>query len=717
MFNNHNQVVIKYLDQVVLEFKDYPENGSPVNFSRKVKNTEYVFRDGVPVITMETKKFNSIVPQLGAKSMFTNILTFDIETRTLDGVMTPYCICYHDGKRTGYYWLTKFASVDAMVEAFIRLLLDKNQYNNHIVYAHNFSKFDGIFILKPLIKVCSELKYKVDIIKKESDIINIKITGHGFNLTLRDSLLLLPAPLRDLSRSFGLPLDQQKGIFPYAFVNLPDISLDYKGPVPEFKYFSNITLDQYNEYLNKRNNKWNLRLEAINYCQLDCISLYQILIKFSESIFNDLKVSLKYAPTISSLALRTFRTKFLDLNKSIPVITGDAFDFIKKSYTGGHVDVYNPHGFNVHHYDVNSLYPFVMKNYPMPVGDLTFFEGDILQLKDRPFGFFEVECVAPEGLHIPVLQSRLVTPDGVKTLAPLGKWSGVYSSAEIYNAIDNFGYNIKVLRGYLFKETAIIYDRYVNYFSNIKANTPKNDPMYLISKLLMNSLYGKTGQDYKFESTLILNHEELLKLIQNPKVEVSSITELDKDLTLVTCLKKSKYEIKPDNVIRSFNGSIAHASSITAYARIEMHKTIKLLTELGIKIYYMDTDSLFTDKPLPVELVNPTLLGKFKLENIYKEAIFLAPKVYGGITLDGNEIIKVKGLKYNKDLTFDNFKSLLIKDTSLTLEQNKLFTRLGDNSINLIKQSYSLIPTENRRELIYTNNKLSGTKPFVVNNQ
>ena len=53
------------------------------------------------------------------------------------------------------------------------------------------------------------------------------------------------------------------------------------------------------------------------------------------------------------------------------------FYFFKKSYTGGAVDVYKPMGENIYRYDVNSLYPYVMKNYSTPVGSPTLFEGDI----------------------------------------------------------------------------------------------------------------------------------------------------------------------------------------------------------------------------------------------------------------------------------------------------------------------------------------------------
>lgn len=68
--------------------------------------------------------------------------------------------------------------------------------------------------------------------------------------------------------------------------------------------------------------------------------------KFSNMLYKDLKVNIKFAATTSSLALRTFRINFKDATgiKFIPIIVGDTYDFIKTSFTGGHVDVFNPHG-------------------------------------------------------------------------------------------------------------------------------------------------------------------------------------------------------------------------------------------------------------------------------------------------------------------------------------------------------------------------------------
>lgn len=141
----------------------------------------------------------------------------------------------------------------------------------------------------------------------------------------------------------------------------------------------------------------------------------------------------------------------LSKNVHIPIITGDTYLDIKDGYTGGSVDVYKPYGKNIFHYDVNSLYPFVMINFPMPVGSPRYFEGDILSLnlsQDKPFGVFDVEVISPDNLNIPILQTKIKTEfGGIRTVSPLGKWEGTYFSEEIYNAM-KYGYKFKVIRGY-----------------------------------------------------------------------------------------------------------------------------------------------------------------------------------------------------------------------------------------------------------------------------
>src|ERR1700712_2992133 len=173
--------------------------------------------------------------------------------------------------------------------------------------------------------------------------------------------------------------------------------------------------------------------ETIKYCELDCKVLYQIIDKFSDNIFKLFRIDILKYPTLSSLAFAIYRTKFLNNETKIPLIHGEMYDFIKKSYTGGSVDVYKPTAlFNfdpkkIYRYDVNSLYPYVMKEYPMPVGNPIYFEGDILKVyetdnsSDKPFGIFEVEVEAPSDIKVPLLQTRVKVKNGTtRTIAPTG---------------------------------------------------------------------------------------------------------------------------------------------------------------------------------------------------------------------------------------------------------------------------------------------------------
>jgi len=88
-------------------------------------------------------------------------------------------------------------------------------------------------------------------------------------------------------------------------------------------------------------------------------------------------VDISKTPTVSSLAFRIYRVKFLDQNNNISILNGLIYDFIYQSYYGGHVDAYIPKGENIKAYDVNSLYPTSMYRNTIPVGNPYYFERDL----------------------------------------------------------------------------------------------------------------------------------------------------------------------------------------------------------------------------------------------------------------------------------------------------------------------------------------------------
>lgn len=139
------------------------------------------------------------------------------------------------------------------------------------------AKFDIIFILKYLVKL-----WTLSPIIHNGRIISIKVNSGKYNFELKDSYLILLASLDKLCRSFQV--ETGKAIFPHLFVTKKN--LNYEGTVPKIQEFIKVNENKYNEYLNSFNKNWNLKNEAIKYCNIDCISLYQILIKFNKLIFD-----------------------------------------------------------------------------------------------------------------------------------------------------------------------------------------------------------------------------------------------------------------------------------------------------------------------------------------------------------------------------------------------------------------------------------------------
>ena len=59
-----------------------------------------------------------------------------------------------------------------------------------------------------------------------------------------------------------------------------------------------------------------------------------------------------------------------DINKYIYKTNRNEDTFIRCGYCGGHADTFFPYDENLYYYDVNSLYPHVMKSYKMSSGVL-----------------------------------------------------------------------------------------------------------------------------------------------------------------------------------------------------------------------------------------------------------------------------------------------------------------------------------------------------------
>jgi hypothetical protein len=194
----------------------------------------------------------------------------------------------------------------------------------------------------------------------------------------------------------------------------------------------------------------------------------------------------------------------------------------------------------------------------------------------------------------------------------------------------------------------------------MKNNSDKNTPDYTISKLLLNSLYGRLGMNPVMEKNVIVDSDEALKIID--RHVVTNIISFKNGKELITFFEDRPAE--DNDFKRSINISIPISLAVTANARVHMSQFKSME---GVEVYYSDTDSIDINKPLDPKFVGKEL-GKMKLEHIFNKVVYLAPKVYGGKTED-YEYVKIKGAKV--PVSFEDLEPLLYKSKTLEISQSK----------------------------------------------
>lgn len=545
------------------------------------------------------------------------------------------------------------------------------------VYFHNLSRFDGILLLKYL--VTHGDKYKVKPLMRNHRLYQIAVyLGKKRLFLLRDSLTLLTSSLDNLARNL-CPQLGSKGTIPYDEVQVSNlIHLQYK---------------------------------LLVYMKQDILLLGGVMQKAQEIYWTICNVDIVTQLTLSSLALTIFRMSYYDPNTfPIHIPSRNEDTFIRRGYYGGHADVYKPCGDNLYYYDVNSLYPYIMKSYPMPGGEPVWhgkLEGQDL---DNLFGFIEAYVVCPRTISRPFLPYR--DEKNQTLLFPTGNFVGVYYSEELKYARD-IGYQIIPLSGYLFeKKNSSPFESFVsNIFERRQeAKRAGNDAMSYVYKILMNSLYGRFGINPKCTITEICDSDRYNYLIKKSDLILGD--KLSEYYYILSYLSNTEHvddsDWNPPKI-----SAVQLSAAITACARIYMYKYIS-----RPDCYYTDTDSVVLGSPLPEEEISSTVLGKFKLENNIKKGIFLAPKSYSLLTQEDEGIIKHKGhAKSLVDKEWFESQYVDISRTKLTSVESNF--NIDWERLNISKKETLVnlgIRIGNKREPVYDNNLWVDTVPLDVTN-
>ncbi|XP_042453061.1 DNA polymerase-like [Zingiber officinale] len=452
------------------------------------------------------------------------------------------------------------------------------------VYFHNLSQFDGIFLLKHL--VCHHKGYTLTPLMRNHKLYELKVfKGKKMIFRFRDSLTLLPGSLNALAKTF----------FP---------SLGTKGSIAHDDV--------------KVSNLQDLREEYITYLRQDVVLLGGVMLKAQEMCLSKYNIDIENIMTLSSLSLLIYRSNYLDEKKyPIYLLNRNQDAFIRRGYYGGHSDVYKPYGENLFFYDINSLYPYVMKKYPMPCGEPVWRKNLEKVELDTLYGFIEAYVVCPKDINRPFLPYR--EPEINTLIFPTGHFIAVYYSEELKYARE-LSYKIVPLRGYMFEKTSSPFEGFITnlYESRKEAKKAGSEAMSYIYKNCMNSLYGRFGMNPESTVTEVCNEERYQELLSQDNFQ--SGEKLTDSHYIVNYISNSSC-VSDEEWVPPRNLAVQMSAAITACARIEMYPFIS-----KPDCYYTDTDSVVLSSPLPEDLISSSELGKFKLENKVKKGIFLAPK-------------------------------------------------------------------------------------------
>lgn len=574
----------------------------------------------------------------------------DIETyyHPKTGVMTPYLIVVVTPTEEKIFW-----DINYCVEDFTKWLISKIDTQDGTKLKHsrnaekialwtfNGSRFDLIFLLKGLVDLPS--------FKLVGSMKTVKTLSVG-NLTCFDLLRICP------------------------FGSLKKTAEFWKIGMNKFEMDHDKITREYLETELKNDEKQKI----IEYCVQDCKVLGGCVAAYSKFVKEVLGID-PYVVSAAALSIRYFSKIYAPpMSKPIKGVPRHVYPIIKASYYGGICQVFrkrpNP-GEKIYVFDRNSSYPAEMMNRETPVRYRGYNEiSPLIDLGSVPKEWFN-DCTL---YGVSGLRWR---EDTIYPTIPKRTNSGLRYEKENEGVQWIWGVELAfavstgfVEGGYVFAnlefDTQPIFKTFIAelYRMRIECKNKGDEVGSAFYKLIMNSCYGKFGQQiYPQKSTMsdrrFIYAMEMDKILNN----IASTAKIEEGIYEVT--------YKEMNYSKQIGGCVQIASWYTACAREALMRAAFEATNGFTEktLFYSDTDSVFTSKPLPSHMCDPNVLGKWKLEYECDDAIFCAPKVYWLKKSDGTESMKFKGIP--KDSLKKEHYEELINSNTTTINSGFVFTR------------------------------------------
>ena len=453
-------------------------------------------------------------------------------------------------------------------------------------------------------------------------------------IKFQDSFALIPTKLSKFKDMFGI--ETEKEFIPYNLLTAKNIENKYisfdkvrEGVIKQTKQNNiggiveeknidknyNLMMDNGKKWDCIHNNKFDIVKYCDEYCKCDCEVLKQGYEKFCEMIKEVCDMNADAYMTIAQLADDYLKKE--GCYEGVYMVNGVVREFIQLCMVGGRTMCANNEKQyqtgSIDDYDACSLYPSAMERLggfllgqPKVLKQLDY---DFLKNQDGYFVEIKIKQI-PKHYRFPLISYK--NKEGVRIFSDNVedyKNNSVYVDKNSLEDLIKFyednnsprDFKFKIIKGYYYDEGRNMKLRPVIqhlYNTRLLMKKQKN-PIQNIYKLLMNSSYGKSLlKPIDNEIHYIYTKKKADKFIMNNytrHIETDELTFND------------MWRVKVSKTInKHFNNALCGVEVLSMSKRI-MNEVMCLGEDIGIDIYYQDTDSIH----LKTEDV-PKLENKFK---------------------------------------------------------------------------------------------------------
>lgn len=332
--------------------------------------------------------------------------------------------------------------------------------------------------------------------------------------------------------------------------------------------------------------------------------------------------------TIASMAMTDYIDgDYAGFKHHFPPLDKDVYHRMRPSYYGAIVCSRPGEYRDCRSWDVNSLYPSIMRDSPMPVGSPIWYDGEYRRDDDYP-------------LHIDVIafDARLKTGKtatltnilpvwgygGERLDSTLGVVTMPVTDVDWETLTENYDIHVwEHVGGWKFRESHGLYCTYVDKWFHVKQT--ETGERRQMAKLLLNSLVGKFGAS-------------LYRPMLHPKPSVDGGVDFTVD--------------KPGSA--NSLAWLPTAAYVNAYGRRILSRA---MNDNAGRVIYADTDGMILeglDAPMGIE-TDDRKLGAWKNDHTYDRLRILGNRKYCGVETGGDTVMRLSGVHRAAPISYDEF--------------------------------------------------------------